>query len=108
TKKARAMQLIDQAKSFMGIDETEPKGKVKKEYIGSNGNTIALLSKLVEQGNQTQQMQQQVINLLVALVNSNQKISEKDLQVMIDGQDINKTNNYHQALDDATHILGRL
>lgn len=89
TKKNRAMQLIEQAKAFMGIKD--PELEISKDInINNNsggGNLELLLTKLLAAQTQTNE-------LLLALLNSSQNIEEKPL--MIDESTIKKMHNKHQ------------
>lgn len=89
TKKSRAMQLIEQAKAFMGIKD--PELEVSKDInINNNsggGNLELLLTKLLAAQTQTNE-------LLLALLNSSQNIEEKPL--IIDESTIKKMHNKHQ------------
>lgn len=90
TKKARAMQLIEQAKQFMGIKD--PEIEYDKEININNNNSndsssIQLLQQLI-------QAQERTNILLAQLLTSNQNIENKDW--VFDEDSIKKLHNKHQ------------
>lgn len=90
TKKARAMQLIEQAKQFMGIKDPEIEYDKEININNSNSNNSSsnqLLQQLI-------QAQEQTNILLAQLLTSNQNIENKSW--VFDEDSIKKLHNKHQ------------
>ncbi|WWT40122.1 tail length tape-measure protein T [Staphylococcus phage PT1-1] len=90
TKKARAMQLIEQAKQFMGIKDPEIEYDKEININNSNSNNSSsnqLLQQLI-------QAQEHTNILLAQLLTSNQNIENKSW--VFDEDSIKKLHNKHQ------------
>ncbi|MCI2917792.1 phage tail tape measure protein [Staphylococcus hominis] len=93
---ALAAQDIDRKSSTRG--NKRPNNLKTPNNFYSNNNDELLLQ-MIEQ-------QQQQINLLMEIARSNRGIENKEMEVNLDGKSLNKNNNKHQALNNATRLMG--
>lgn len=93
---ALAAQDIDKKSSTRG--NKRPNNLKAPNNLYSNNNEELLLQ-MIEQ-------QQQQINLLMEIARSNRGIENKEMEVNLDGKSLNKNNNKHQALNNATRLMG--
>lgn len=93
---ALAAQDIDRKSSTRG--NKRPNNLKSPNNLYSN-NDDELLLQMIEQ-------QQQQINLLMEIARSNRGIENKEMEVNLDGKSLNKNNNKHQALNNATRLMG--
>lgn len=93
---ALAAQDIDKKNSTRG--NKRPNNLKSPNNFYSNNNDELLLQ-MIEQ-------QQQQINLLMEIARSNRGIENKEMEVNLDGKSLNKNNNKHQALNNATKLMG--
>ncbi|WP_442805105.1 phage tail tape measure protein [Staphylococcus hominis] len=93
---ALAAQDIDRKSSTRG--NKRPNNLKTPSNLYSNNNDELLLQ-MIEQ-------QQQQINLLMEIARSNRGIENKEMEVNLDGKSLNKNNNKHQALNNATRLMG--
>lgn len=78
TRKARAMQLIEQAKRFMGVKEQD---ELDLDMNTSSGMGARLLQMIITQQQQIVALQEQQTNLLIAIAESNDVIANKDTEI---------------------------
>ncbi|MHD0382808.1 phage tail tape measure protein [Staphylococcus simulans] len=94
TKRSRAIQLTEQAMRFLGID---------KGNVNVNTDTSKIENMLLQLVNE----QKEEIKVLKSIASSNIEIANKDLSVNVDGRDLNRTNNKHQAINMQTQLMRR-